>query len=176
MATRQGLPRPLFPQLEQFPRGEGVACPESPPSFPLPSGSSARPGEACATPGIPLALAFRLARGLGAQGGPGCRLRAASLLVWRWKDTGLHGQLPLHSGCGGAASVVLRLQAGSGTQGPPPLKAQGQSDDGIPWRRVAGPRRLPCGTQFAVRPLWPRSPPAHPASQRFQGGGGGLSR
>lgn len=118
------------------------------------------PGEACATPGIPLAMAFRLARGLGAQGGPGCRLRAASLLVWRWKDTGLHGQLPLHSGCGGAASVVLRLQAGPGTQGPPPLKAQGQSDDGIPWRRVAGPRRLPCGTQFAVRPLWPRSPPS----------------
>ena len=113
MATRQGLSRPLcVPAVGAVPPGEGVACPERPPSFPLPSGSSAlmaRPGEACAAPGIPLALAFRLARGPGAQGGPGCCLRAASLLVWRWKDTGLQGQLPLHSGYGGAGWGRLRF-------------------------------------------------------------------
>ena len=104
MATCQGLPRPLcVPAVGAVPPAEGLACPERPPSFPLPSGSSAltaRPGEACAEPGIPLALAFSLARGLGAQGGPGCRLRAASAGL-EWKDTGLHGQLPLHSGWGG---------------------------------------------------------------------------
>lgn len=90
-------------QLDQFSWGEVVAHSERPPSFPPPSGSSALtawPGEVCAAPGIPLALAFTLARGLGVQGGPGCRLRAASLPVWRWKDTGLDGQPPLHSGWG----------------------------------------------------------------------------
>lgn len=159
----QGLPRPVSLQLEQFPRGEAVARPERPPSFPPPSGSSAltaRLGEACAAPGIPLALAFMLARGLGVQGGPGCRLQAASLPVWRWKDTGLHSQPPLHSGCRSGAGVCGSETPGRvwdaggplwhGPGGPLLPKAWGQSDDGIPQGRVAGPCRLTCWIWLAV--------------------------
>ena len=70
----QGLSRPVSLQLEQFPQGEAVARPERPPSFLSPSGSSAltaRLGEACTAPGIPLALAFTLAWSLGVREVPG---------------------------------------------------------------------------------------------------------
>ena len=168
MATCQGLPRPLcVPAVGAVPPAEGVACPERPPSFPLPSGSSAltaRPGEACAEPGIPLALAFSLARGLGAQGGPGCRLRAASLRVWSGR-TQVSTASCLCTQDGGGVCGSETPGGVWDTGAPPPPKAQGQSDDGIPRRRVAGPRRLTCGPVCCETPVAPLSsrPPCLPA-------------
>ena len=76
----------------------------------------------------------------------------------------------------GGASAVLRLQAGSGMQGLPlPRRRRGSQTTGFlggGWRARDGS----LADRFAVRPLWPRSPLARPASQCFQGWVGGLSR
>lgn len=105
---QEGLGWPRRGACQGGPRGFQCSCspvlrPGRLPSSQLPSARSAltdkaQLGEALAVPGIPLALAFVLARGLGAEGGSIRWPGAASLRVQRWRDRVLCRRPPLHSG------------------------------------------------------------------------------